>query len=311
MSEPTKPTKRKTDPHHRMTIQDVVTDFREGLITVKGAIFYGVSASAQHGKPVRIQPNQLANTLGVARSTIYRKIAELKVQGRIEFETEGAIAITIPITPNQPNDNIFLGKLSHLDHTLSQNCDKLSHLDHTQSHLDHTQSHLDHTQSHLDHTQSHLDHTQSHECNKKALEQALEADSEALHLCNYSSLSTNQERERNGDTEELDPEYREWLVNKANALPTKPALLEQWIKKQAKVTANQREFEQYQAQKRQYRVNSSAAAAAIQNLEILPSDLREAIAARDIPRTKDIAASRGIPFGDIAHLVYGSTPEEP
>lgn len=48
--------------------------------------------------------------------------------------------------------------------------------------------------------------------------------------------------EKERETNEDDPEFKDWLHKKALQLPNPPQLIEQWISKQSKVEANQREY---------------------------------------------------------------------
>lgn len=48
--------------------------------------------------------------------------------------------------------------------------------------------------------------------------------------------------EKERETKEDDPEFKDWLHKKALQLPNPPQLIEQWISKQSKVEANQREY---------------------------------------------------------------------
>lgn len=104
---------RKAPPHHRMTFADVIRDYRDGLITVKGAIFYGLSSRQPQGSTVRMNPRETARQLGVGKSIIYKSISELKVLHRIDFETSGNLEVKVPVEENTGiPEYIFLDELS-------------------------------------------------------------------------------------------------------------------------------------------------------------------------------------------------------
>ena len=75
-----------------------------------------------------------------------------------------------------------------------------------------------------------------------------DAGSESPHTLQTNQTDLNK-RERSRDLINQDGEPREdfaeWLKNRANQLPQKPALLEVWIQKQATKKANQRAFLKY------------------------------------------------------------------
>lgn len=65
--------------------------------------------------------------------------------------------------------------------------------------------------------------------NSQPPEPKLEASSEPPHTLNTDQPDLKPEREE----PEISTGFRNWLINKANQLPIKPAILEQWLEKQA------------------------------------------------------------------------------
>ena len=220
----------RAQPHHRLTLKDVVRDYKNKLLTVKGAIFYAVSSSRKQGEAVRLDPNKIAEQLEAHKATVYRAIAQLQVENRIEVETEGTLLIRIPVEKNTGTPNyIFLEELSHERDSQSHKCDDLSH----------ERENLSHERENLSHKRDDL----SHERDKKTSEPAPQAEpGSPQSIQSLQSLLSSQ-----GDRDlESDPEFENWLRHKANYLPQKPALLEQWIERQKQNAANQREYLQYQ-----------------------------------------------------------------
>lgn len=88
-----------------------------------------------------------------------------------------------------------------------------------------------------------------------ASEPLSEASSSSLHTSHTDPDSLIAQRETQASTKKTEPwfedsgkvarSYREWLLNRASALPIYPALIEQWIEAQALVEANQREFQHH------------------------------------------------------------------
>lgn len=82
-----------------------------------------------------------------------------------------------------------------------------------------------------------------------------EAPFRPLHTSHTDPDSLIDERETLESTKKSEPwfedsgkvaqSYREWLLDRARALPIYPALIEQWIEVQALVEANQRDFQQH------------------------------------------------------------------
>ena len=95
----------KAPPHHRLTFDDVMRDFRDGLLTPSGALFYAVSATRKQGETLRINPSALAKTLGIKRTAYYRALSALTIQKRLEFE---AIEMVVRIPIDDDGTPVYL-----------------------------------------------------------------------------------------------------------------------------------------------------------------------------------------------------------
>lgn len=202
----------KVAPHHRITLNDVLQDYEDGLLTIKGAIFYAVSSSRKLGEFVRLNPVRFGEQLGASRSSIYQSIAELKEHKRLDFEVDGSYLLKVPIVEDEGIPlYVFLRELSKKSDKKSEILDGKSRI---------------------------LD--------EKKSESALEADSETLQSIQsiHSSLSS-QETQTESEEVVNDPEFRKWLIRKMDQLPQKPALTELWLEKQAQNEANQKEYLSY------------------------------------------------------------------
>ncbi|MEX0271748.1 hypothetical protein AB3R30_21730, partial [Leptolyngbyaceae cyanobacterium UHCC 1019] len=88
----------------------------------------------------------------------------------------------------------------------------------------------------------------------------------------FKGREIGREEEKEGDLE-----YRNWLINRANLLPQKPALMEQWVEKEMLKAANKREFAQYEAQAA---ITQTTVAMAPIPEDITPQDYWAAVEAR-------------------------------
>lgn len=107
---------RKSAPHHRITVQDVIRDYQAGLLTPAGAIFYLVAASRKIGEAVRISRSWICQKLGIKKTTYYRAIAALEDENRMSFRIPDEAVATIPISTTEgvPNYIFFGGIVPYL-----------------------------------------------------------------------------------------------------------------------------------------------------------------------------------------------------
>jgi hypothetical protein len=264
----------KPDPHHRLTLRDVVRDYKDGLLTVKGAIFYGISATTKPGNKMHLTPKLVAEQLGVHLVTVYRKISQLATERRINFEATGNLITSIPIRDGKP-EYLFFDELLHSDHV---------------------DLHSDHVDLHSDHVDLHSDHVDLQKCKNEPLEPLPHGDSvrSSTNTTNASNASLSM-----GERVENDPDFLEWLNGKADSLPKKPTLLKQWLRKQASNQENQAEFLQHRKSLEQIKFSAAPAPAN------LPPELRKALAEGDSTLAYEIACSRGISVGEIRFLLEG------
>lgn len=221
---------KKTLPHHRLTLKDVVRDYRDGLLTAKGAVFYATAASRKLGESLRVTPCKMAETIGITTRAFYKSLADLRIQKRIDFEVEGTMMLKVPISEKTGTpEYIFLEELGTNVHKLGTNV--------------HSQGTIVHSQGTNVHKLGTNVHSQGTIVHKKSSESPQDGASESLQsLLSIQSLSLLQDGERETSKLEEDPEFRQWLEKKASQLPTKPALLNQWIDSEAKKESNQIEF---------------------------------------------------------------------
>ncbi|MBD1857969.1 hypothetical protein Q2T42_21885 [Leptolyngbya boryana CZ1] len=125
----TENTLKKSAPHHRISVKDVIRDYQAGLLTPAGAIFYLIAASRRIGQSIRVSISQICRQLDLSRATYYRAIGTLAEQGRLRISAPDEMELSIPISTTEGvPDYIFLEELSQICDNLSQNCDRNSQI---------------------------------------------------------------------------------------------------------------------------------------------------------------------------------------
>jgi hypothetical protein len=120
---------KKSAPHHRITVKDVVRDYQAGLLTPAGAIFYLIASTRRMGAPVRVSIRRICQQLSLSRATYYRAIGQLEEQGRLKITAPDEMDLSIPIsTSDGVPDYIVLEELSQICDNLSQICDESSQI---------------------------------------------------------------------------------------------------------------------------------------------------------------------------------------
>ena len=226
---------------HRLTLRDIARDRADGLLTAKGAIFYSVIAAQKPGTTIKFNPKDLAKQLLISKTAFYRAIAELKTDGRIDFEVEGRLIISIPIDENTGlPEYLAAEELSQKWDSDSQKRENLSQKGDSDSQKRDSDSQKRDSDSQK---WEKLSQKRENEPPKPAPSSRFRASPDKIDIDRSINI---EERESAGDPEENDGEFKKWLLNKANLLPQKPALLEQWIDKEMLKESNRREFNQHQ-----------------------------------------------------------------
>lgn len=117
----TENTLKKSAPHHRISVKDVIRDYQAGLLTPAGAIFYLVAASRRIGQAVRVSRSWICKSLNIPQSTYYRAIAALEEQCRLQVSAPDEMILKVPIsTTGGTPDYIFLEECSQIWESDSQ-----------------------------------------------------------------------------------------------------------------------------------------------------------------------------------------------
>jgi hypothetical protein len=220
----------KTPPQHRIQLEDVYQDYQDGLLTAKGAVFYGVAASKRFGLPVQFNVSEFLKQTGMHKGSYARAVAQLVVEGRLDYPPNATQTLRVPIdaATKQP---IYYS----LSETRSQICSDRSQI--------------------CDRSEQICDRPQQI-CDRQSPEVPPVNESESS-LYYYSSIN----RERENECEDSGSEFDEWLTRKAMQLPTPPTLLEEWLEKNRVKKSNRKQFLKYKKAVREASVPQPAAPA--------------------------------------------------
>lgn len=82
-------------PHHRLTTEDVARDYKDGLITATGYLYYLIKSSRRDGWRYRIDNvREFCRQHGLSKSAFYRAIKQLESRG-LQWEALGRIDLWI------------------------------------------------------------------------------------------------------------------------------------------------------------------------------------------------------------------------
>ncbi|MBD2075506.1 hypothetical protein H6F86_16705 [Phormidium sp. FACHB-592] len=225
---------KKTLPHYRMTFQQALEDFRDGLITPRGILYYSVATTRKKGFKRRIPDIQeFCALVGISVATYYRALGYLKGKNRLDMDSVGGMQLWIP-TEEKLETNSTQHDLQHCE-TVSQDCENLSQHCETVSQDCENLSHLRESKT------------------LKLIPSRLSGNPpDPYYLLSNSSSPLSQAQRENQDLKiksnclfaggEISLAYKTWLLSKASKLPEYPILIELWVEKQSQKEANQREF---------------------------------------------------------------------
>jgi hypothetical protein len=202
-------------PHLELEPEEVKRLWDQEFYTPAGYLYHLLLAMKRAGWWIRIENvTKFCEDWNIQRRTFYRAKAKLIDSGILEENITGAIEV----------------RLMNADE-----CDSPDTLVTPETH----------TVTPETHTVTPETHTVTPETHSKLETLCIQSFDEPLR--SYSDLDqiSLKEKEKN----EINPEFRSWLNRKADKLPDPPTFREQWIQKQAKIEANQQEF-QAEQQKR-------------------------------------------------------------
>jgi hypothetical protein len=204
----------KPHSHLRLTPERILQGWQAGFYTPTGYLYYLILALRKEGWWYRIDNiSQFCRQWQINRRTFYRAKAELVSEGKLEENVIGAIDLRVP-------------HLCQIDSPVTDLALPVTDLAQPVTDLAQPVTDVTHSTPETESGQA--------SCNPSDLSQI-----------SYRSLSSptphpEQERDKN---EQSDPQFRDWLRERAKSLPKPPQFLEAWIDAQTQKESFQREYQ--------------------------------------------------------------------
>ena len=274
----------KTPPQYRMTIEDVYRDFRDGLLTVKGAVYCAIAATCKFGDPVQFNVSYFLERTGIHPRSYSRAVATWIEEKRLDFPPNAIQTLRVPV---------LSGTREPLHYSLTtssgQICDR--------------EGQICPEEGQICDRKGSICPEEGSFCPDRPPESPLCADSRDSSTSLSSLFFSLSSGEREEDA--VPDEYEEWLTKRALELPTPPTLIQEWIEKNKNKKSNRKQFLKYKEQLKRASVPQPAEAA-IFEVETMPAPpsritlLRGAWAAGRKERERAIASVLANPQWGIA-----------
>ncbi len=210
--------RQKTEPHARLTVADVKQGWLDGYFSGSGYLSLLFRSMKAEGLPIYIgNVAQFCQEWEIGERRFYRAKAKLVEQGSLEEDIQGNLVIRMV---SKKRDRLY-------DDTAVGNSDTaVGNSDTAVSQFDTAVT----TTPSNPPDNSHSGHSP-----------------DLIQISNRSLSDPTHPPERDEDnfSQENEEGFREWLLQKANQLPTKPAFINQWIESQAKKPENRQEYLKY------------------------------------------------------------------
>jgi DNA-binding phage protein len=90
-------TQPKPNQHYRLSLEKAKQDYKDGIITATGLVYYTVGIYRAPGQKLRVKDiDQFCNEIGINRSAFYKAISKLKTKGRLNWEAIAGVDLWIP-----------------------------------------------------------------------------------------------------------------------------------------------------------------------------------------------------------------------
>jgi hypothetical protein len=221
--------RKKSQPHLRRTVEQVKEKWRLGDYTPSGYLVELFSAMKAEGFAIVIRNvKAFCEEWGLSRRTFFRAKATLVSQGRLDEEIQGTLIV-----------RLIPANLEHLydDKVGTDGARSGTHDDKVGTNGARSGTHDDKVGT----------TTPSNDRQASQFDDSPDLYSDLDQISNKSLSQPTHPPERDGDSfsQENEEAFREWLLQKANQLPTKPAFINQWIESQAKKSENRQEYLKY------------------------------------------------------------------
>ncbi|MEI3650441.1 MAG: hypothetical protein V6D39_10695 [Dolichospermum lemmermannii FEM_B0920] len=252
----------KPNQHYRLSLDKAIQDYKDGIITATGLVYYAVGIFRAPGQKFRVRDiDNFCTELGINRATFYRAISKLKTKCRLDWEAIAGLDLWIPVSnvveiqsqPDHPQDEHELDdskldysqdehKLDNSKPDYSQDEHKLDDISasnivqiqseqavsqncETLSPICETLLPICETLSPICETLSPTCETLSPTCDNQSLKPLSDNNSKVL---SYSSQSSYQIFINSLSKNERE-DFEKFGLDKANRLPNAPTLPQRWI----------------------------------------------------------------------------------
>ncbi len=83
--------------HYRLSLSKAIQDYKDGIITATGLVYYTVGIYRAPGQKLRVKHIEtFCAELNIGVSTFYKAISKLKVKGRLNWEAIAGLELWIP-----------------------------------------------------------------------------------------------------------------------------------------------------------------------------------------------------------------------
>ncbi|NET31375.1 MAG: hypothetical protein F6K19_05155 [Cyanothece sp. SIO1E1] len=242
--------------HLELTPKEVFELWKEGHYTAKGYLYHLLLAHKKAGWWFRVNSvSDFCKKWGINRRTFYKAKAALIIDGKLEESIMGAIDLRIPdisINTCAPEGT--------LENSKAQVENSGAHIENSGAHIENSGAHIENSGAHIENSGAHIENSGAHMTAgmQSGKEPYNSSDLDQIYSDLSQSQPTTQEREKNkNSSEKLDPEFREWLLKKAQKLPEKPEFLDRWIEVQAAKGSIKKQFEEERNKRTQIKTSAS------------------------------------------------------
>jgi hypothetical protein len=224
----------KPNQHYRLSLDKAIQDYKDGIITATGLVYYAVGIFRAPGQKFRVRDiDNFCTELGINRATFYRAISKLKTKCRLDWEAIAGLDLWIPVSnvveiqsqPDHPQDEHELDD-SKLDYSQDEHeLDDISASNIVQIQSEQAVSQNCETLSPICETLSPTCETLSPTCDNQSLKPLSDNNSKVL---SYSSQSSYQIFINSLSKSERE-NFEKFALDKANRLPNAPTLPQRWI----------------------------------------------------------------------------------
>jgi hypothetical protein len=90
-------TQPKPNQHYRLSLEKAKQDYKDGIITATGLVYYTVGIYRVPGQKFRVKDiDQFCEDIGISRAAFYIAISKLKLKGRLNWESVSGMDLWIP-----------------------------------------------------------------------------------------------------------------------------------------------------------------------------------------------------------------------